>query len=175
MQRRSMLLVALASPLLPGRAHAQALTEAHVKARVAFNLARFTQWPASAFSSPSAPHHWCVAVRDAALTQALAALRSEVVGGRSILPHVNPLALAGACQVLYVEGSSEPDATALLSEAAATAVLTIGDGDAFSQRGVIGLVNVNDSIRFDINLRRMRAAGLAISAQVLKLARRVHE
>ena len=69
----------------------------------------------------------------------------------------------------------ERQSGALLAEVANLPVLTIGDGEAFSQRGIVGLVNVNDAIRFDINLSRMRAAQLNISSQVLKLARRVHE
>lgn len=170
-----MLIAAATSLLTSGAARGQVTTEAHVKARVAFNLARFTQWPTQAFAEASAPQLWCAAVRDGALAGALAALGGETVGGRPIrLQPYAPTAASG-CHVLYVDAEMERQSGALLTQAANLPVLTIGDGEAFSQRGIVGLVNVNDAIRFDINLTRMRAAQLNISSQVLKLARRVHE
>lgn len=175
MQRRSLLIAVASGLLAAGAARAQAATEAHVKARMAFNLARFTRWPAQAFAEAAAPHLWCAAVRDGALASALAALGSETVGGRPLrLQRLAP-GTPMACHVLFIDAQSEAPSSALLASAAALPVLTIGDGEAFSQRGIVGLVNVNDAIRFDINLARMRAAQLSISPQVLDLARRVHE
>jgi YfiR/HmsC-like len=160
---------------VPAVARGQGGAEAHVKARIAFNLARFTQWPAQAFADATSPQHWCASLRDAALARALEALGTETAGGRGIQAQINAGGSVRGCHVLYIEAAAERSAVALLAEAANTPVLTIGDGDGFSQRGIVGLVNVNDSIRFDVNLTRMRAAQLNISSQVLKLARRVHE
>lgn len=172
---RRALLVAATSLLTSGSVRGQAMAEAHVKARVAFNLARFTQWPSQAFAEASAPQLWCTAVRDGALAGALAALDGETVGGRPIKllpPGAMP---SSGCHVLYVDAQTQRQSGALLAEAERLPVLSIGDGEAFSRYGIVGLVNVNDRIRFDINLARMRAAQLNISSQVLKLARRVHE
>ena len=174
LRRRALLLAAATGLLTSSPARGQATTEAHVKARMAFNLARFTQWPAQAFAEAAAPQLWCTAVRDGALAGALAALGGETVGGRPIRLQPYPPSTASGCHVLYVDAEMERESSALLAEAANLPVLTIGDGEAFSRRGIVGLVNVNDAIRFDINLSRMRAAQLNISSQVLKLARRVH-
>ena len=175
MQRRPLLIAAATSLLAAGAARGQAATEARVKARMAFNLARFTQWPAQAFAEPAVPHLWCVGVRDGALAGALAALAGETIGGRPI--KLAPLSAGSltACHVLVLDAETDRRSSALLAEAANLPVLTIGDGEAFSQRGIVGLVNINDAIRFDINLARMRTARLSISSQVLDLARRVHE
>lgn len=174
MQRRPFLIVGATSLVVSSAAHGQPTAEAHVKARMAFNLARFTQWPDGAFAEPAAPHLWCVAVHDGALAAALASLAGEGIGSRSIKLHRVESTSPAACHVLYVAGEAERRATSLLADVSNLPVLTIGDGEGFSQRGIVGLVNVNDSIRFDINLSRMRAAQLNISSQVLKLARRVH-
>jgi hypothetical protein len=40
---------------------------------------------------------------------------------------------------------------------------------------MIEVVNVNDALRFDVNLAALRAAGLALNSQALKLARQVFE
>lgn len=175
MQRRPFLIAGATSLVVPSAAHGQSATEARVKARMAFNLARFTQWPAEAFAEATAPHLWCAAVRDGAQAAAFAALAGDAIGGRPIRLYRLASFAGATCHVLYVEAEVERQAVAHLASAADLPVLTIGDGEGFSQRGIVGLVNVNDSIRFDINLSRMRAAQLNISSQVLKLARRVHE
>ncbi len=175
MRRRPFFIATLGSLLVPATVRGQGSAEAHVKARIAFNLARFTQWPGQAFADAAAPQLWCASVRDAALARAFEALSAETASGRSIQAQIHAGGSVRGCHVLYIEAAAERSAASLLAEAANLPVLTIGDGDAFSQRGIVGLVNVNDTIRFDINLTRMRAAQLNISSQVLRLARRVHE
>ena len=175
LRRRPFIIATLTALLAPTAARGQGNAEAHVKARIAFNLARFTQWPAQAFADAAAPQQWCANVRDSALARALEALSSETAGGRGIQAQINSVNPARGCHVFYIEAAAERNVAALLAGVAGWPVLTIGDGDGFSQRGIVGLVNVNDTIRFDINLTRMRAAQLNISSQVLKLARRVHE
>jgi hypothetical protein len=55
-------------------------------------------------------------------------------------------------------------------------VLTLGAVDGFlSQGGMVELVNVNDALRFDVSLKAVRSAQLALSSQVLKLARQVRD
>ena len=44
-----------------------------------------------------------------------------------------------------------------------------------SHGGMVELVNVNDALRFDVNLKALRGAHLGLSSQVLKLARQVRE
>ena len=55
-------------------------------------------------------------------------------------------------------------------------LLTISDTEGFAARGgMVELVDDNDSIRLDVNLRALRASQLGLSSQVLKLARQVRE
>jgi YfiR/HmsC-like len=159
----------------PRGGHAQTNTEARLRAKLTMNLARFTQWPASSFTSPTESFVVCVAHRGTAIGAAFAELDGGALGQRPLRVVSNPSTLPASCHLLYIEAEAERGAAALLAAAANSAVLTVGDGADFMRRGMIELVNVNDAIRFDVNLGRLRKAQLEFNSQALKLARRVEE
>jgi hypothetical protein len=170
-RRHFMALALLAS----GGARAQTLDEARVKARLAITLARYTQWPAAAFTSPTDPLLFCVVHRNEMLIAAFVELGDQAVAGHPIKV-VTSLPPAGTCHALFVHESAERRGAAALGAVAAQPVLTIGDGDGFAARGgMVELVNFNDATRLDVNLKVIRAARLDLSSQVLKLARQVRE
>jgi hypothetical protein len=153
-------------------AQAQERSEARIKARLTANLARFTLWPSNAFANADDPVVLCLAARTGTLAAAFNELNGVALGSRQLRVTFNPVN-AASCHVLYVEAESERGASALLSAAAQAAVLTVGDGIGFARRGMIELVNVDDAMRFDVHLGRMRRAQLDLSSQALRLARRV--
>lgn len=157
--------------LLAMAARAQPLPETQLKARLVLSLSRFAQWPGAGGSAE--PLRLCVAQQDAAVAQVFAPLDGQVINGRRIqLVKAPPVA---GCQVLFVDASAAR-AGELVRAAAGSATLTIGDGDGFiAQGGMVELVLVNDAMRFDVNLAAMRPVQMALSSQVLKLARQVRE
>ena len=157
-------------------ARAQSPNDARLKARLALTLSRFTQWPASAFASPSEPLAICVLHRSEPLFEAFGELTGQSAGGRVVRVGSNPDKIAGACHVLFIHESADRASHAVLLAAAAQPLLTIGDSEGFAARGgMVELVNVNDTLRLDVNLKALRAAQLGLSSQVLKLARQVRE
>lgn len=55
-------------------------------------------------------------------------------------------------------------------------MLTVGDRARFARTGgMVGLVTVDNKIRFEVNLRMARASGLRIQAALLRLATEVIE
>lgn len=167
----------LAAALLPAApAWAQTLNEARVKAKLALSLARFTQWPPTAFASPSEPLQLCVLQRSDSLRTAFGELTGQTVAGRPVRVLLElPPAIAG-CHLLFVHDAAERDGGLPPAALAGAPVLTIGDGDGFAARGgMVELVNVNDAIRLDVNLKALRAAQLELSSRVLQLARQVRE
>lgn len=162
----------------PG-AQAQTPGDARVKARLALALARFTQWPGTSFSGPSDPLVMCVLSRSDSLLDAFAELSSQTVASRPIKLQLAPDKSFTGCHLVFVHESVERSGAAVASSLAALAampVLTISDADGFSSRGgMVELVNINDAMRLDVNLKSLRAAQLQLSSQVLKLARQVRE
>ncbi|WP_128001007.1 YfiR family protein [Piscinibacter defluvii] len=174
-RRRSLLACAAALPLGMA-ARAQTLDEARVKARLTLTLARYTQWPAASAGAGSDALVLCVAQRSDVLALAFGELAGQAVAGRPVRVLTSPPPAAAGCHVLFVQDGAERDAAALLAAARGTPVLTVGDGDGFVARGgMVELVNVNDAMRLDVNLRALRSARLELSSRVLQLARQVRE
>ena len=154
---------------------AQPLNEARVKAKLAYNMARFTQWPGEAFPTPTAPLLLCLLQRSETLAAAFTELEGLTVGGHPVKVEFHPSKELKECHVVFMhESVSNTRVTSALADLAGSPVLTIGDMARFADRGgMVELVIVNDAIRFDVNLKELRSAQLALSSQVLKLARQV--
>ena len=164
--------MALAAFVCAAQAQAPA-SEAEAKAKFAVTLARFVQWPAGAFASESAPLRLCVLQDSPAVAAAFAGQRGVPVAGRPLAVILLGPGAPTACDLLFVDGSAARSYAVAAGEAP---MLTIGALDGFLSRGgMVELVNVNDALRFDVNLKALRTAHLGLSGQVLKLARQVRE
>lgn len=145
--------------------------DAAAKAKFVVTFARFVRWPSTAFAGSDSRLRLCVEHASPAVGEAFAAHEGMAVSGRVLTISAPPADLSG-CHLLFV------DASALRRTLPATAetLLTLGAVDGFVARGgMVEIVNVDDSLRFDVNLRALRAAQLGLSSQVLRLARQVRE
>jgi YfiR/HmsC-like len=157
--------------------------DAAAKARLVGTFLRFVQWPEGTFAHAAAPLHLCVIHDSAAVGAAFGVHEGSLLAGRPVVVAMNPLPGSATCHVLFVDDSAaqllrRPSAAALPAgqAAAAPATLSIGTADGFlATGGMVELVNVNDRYRFDIDLRALREAQLAVSPGVLKLARQVRQ
>lgn len=148
--------------------------DAAAKAKFVVTFARFVQWPASAFAGSDARLRLCIEHASPAVGEAFAAHEGLAVGGRSltISALAAPASEASGCHLLFVDASAVRHAP----PAAGESLLTLGAVDGFVARGgMVEIVNVDDSLRFDVNLRALRAAHLGLNSQVLRLARQVRE
>jgi len=151
-----------------GSALGAAVDEAQVKAAFVFNVMRYVDWPEGALA-PGAPLVVC-RVGSGALSQALSVLEGRQVAGRQI--RVRPVEgdLSG-CQVLVLP---EGEGAALLSRAQGRPILTLGEGwDFLEDSGIVAMVVLDGKLVFGANLDGARRVNLRLSAQLLKLARRV--
>lgn len=147
---------------------AQTVEGAQVKARVALAIGRFAEMPGR---DPAMPLRLCLAVRGAP-PQPLLALAGEKVGSHGVEVRVGPP--FSACDIIYLDESFTQWRQLLVEPGAAA--LTVGDVPGFlAAGGMIELVIENDAVRFDVNLRALRARSIRLPAQVLKLARQVRE
>jgi hypothetical protein len=169
--------VALAATFNAGPLFAQSSNgDAAVKAKFTVMLARFVQWPPGALGADAAPLRLCVLHNSPTVGAAFGHHAGELVGGRTVRVILNPVAQLGGCNVVFVDVSAARAGADAIDHAAGTPVLLVGAVDGFLLRGgMIELVNVNDALRFDVNLPTLRAAHLGVSSHVLKLARQVRE
>ena len=171
---RRLLASALACVAAIGSAHAQDPSdEAAAKAKFAITLARFVRWPASASATDL---RLCVLHRSRAIAGAFGAYDGSTVAGRMVQVVSNPATLVDACDLVFVDASGAATIPAALEPSGSAPMLTLGAVDGFlSHGGMVELVNVNDALRFDVNLAALRGSGLALNSQALKLARRVQD
>ena len=151
-------------------------SDAVAKARFVVTLARFVQWPDSPVGAGTTDLRLCVLQNSPALAAAFAAHDGASVAGRRLGVSLKPAPSLPGCDLLFVDESAARAARPLLAESATLPMLTLGAVDGFlAQGGMIELVVVDDALRFDVDLKALRATGLSLSSQVLKLARRVRE
>lgn len=151
--------------------------EARIKAVLILRMIKFVEWPADALSKPD-PLQICT-WGDGATSAALQNLqgqkvREQEVRVRKLQPVVAALDTRG-CHVLYVAEAARAEVSAhALYGTGSKALLTISDMPDFGKRGgIISLVQQDNKIGFEVQLRPARAGGLKIGAPLLELARMV--
>jgi hypothetical protein len=157
-------------------AQADTPSEYQVKAAYLFNFAKFIEWPAHAFAGKDALFVLCIAGRDP-FGAALAPFEHKPVQSRELRVRRGVAAddLRG-CHILFVPYSEERRLTRFVRAAEGLPVVTVSEIDGFAEAGgVIGLVEADRRIQFEINLASAQLGGMRISSQLLRLARAVRE
>lgn len=147
-----------------------------LKAAYLYNFAKFVQWPEGA-KAEGDPIRVCVLGEDpfgAGLDKIRgrkAQNREITVARMSDLPKGAP----PACDILFVTESEARAVDNLVASLADYPILTVSDTEEFVQRGgMIGFRNIEQRIKFEINIAASDRARLTISSFLLQLALAVH-
>lgn len=149
-------------------------SETELKAAFLYNFIKFTEWPAEEMANKSDPFVIGVIGKDP-----LGAVLDKTIEGESyqqkaivVRRFARMDESVGHSQVLFISASEENNLAAILKLLDGQAVLTVSEIENFAHRGgVIKLARENNRIVFEINLDSAKRAGLAMNAQLLKLAR----
>ena len=164
------LLVAVAAA-----AHAQATSEAALKAAFLYKFPGYIEWPVNAFASADSPFFVGFIGADdvAAEMEKLVAGRS-VAGRRVSVRRMREGDAVRGVHLLYV-GRGDPASRAQLRAAhGQSGMLVVGDGDRALESGAtIAFVPADDRIAFEVSLDNAEHSGLRISSRMLAVARRV--
>ena len=170
-----MRVLAIGLQLLALSGMAQEYGEYEVKAAYLYNFARFAKWPTMVFPEDSSLLVLCIIGKNP-FGGALDALAGKAVDTHAIrIQHMTGLpgvaALRG-CHLLFISRSEQGRLPQLLATLEGLPVLSVSDIDSFAQvGGMIGLVERDRRIHFDINLAVVQRSGIRLSSQLLKLAR----
>lgn len=147
-------------------------TEYEVKAAFLFHFAKFIEWPPGSLRDD-----FVIGVlgRDPfgdALDHVLA---GKTFGPRRIvLRRGATLDELGDVRVLFIANSEKGHLADILKRLQGRPTLTVGEGDDFvSHGGMVAFRVEDDVVRFDINLEPVARAGLKMSSQLIRVARRV--
>jgi hypothetical protein len=163
--------------LLAGRSNLSAQTAAaqeyRIKAIFLLHFAHFVQWPAAAWGDPQAPLVIGVLGSDpfgGALDQAV--LGEKLGTHPLLLQRYRRVQDIGACHILFISQSEAGQLDGILATLRGRSILTVGDTEAFAQRGgMICFVTVDQKIRLQINLAAAQAAALTIDSRLLRSAK----
>ncbi|MBV9881759.1 MAG: YfiR family protein [Sphingomonadaceae bacterium] len=158
--------------LLAGTASAWAQpSENAVKAAFLPRFARYVTWPAPAKPPPGASFQLCIVGSDPfgpLLDQAAAAV---LIDGHAVTVRRMPTPdQAAGCQLAFVQGATPQDTDRMLLALRNHAVLTVTDGRAGPQHGMIHFAIVAGRVRFFIDDAEAAGRGLSISSRLLALA-----
>jgi len=162
----------LGAPWPRHNAWADVFDEYAVKAAYLYNFAKFVEWPADRFASARTRLLICIA-GDNPFAGALAALSGKRLEHRPVeVRHLPSATGLESCHIVFVGRADQWRFRTVLAKLAGLPILTVSDiGDFAQAGGMIGLVEADRRIRFDINLTATRQANLKLSSQLLKLAR----
>lgn len=149
--------------------------EYQVKAAFIFNFTKFADWPATSFASSNAPLVIGIVGQDPFGSSLEDVVRGELVRNRRfIIKQLRADGELAGCHVLFISRSEKERLPRLLERLKGSPVLTVSDMDGFAEQGgMLHLLLVQDSVKMEINQEAATAAGLQISAKLLKLARLV--
>ncbi len=166
----------LIAPLLGARPDGDGVEEWRLKAAFVLNFARFIEWPGE---EQNARKEFVFGiVGETPVGEALEELvhGKTVNGRRMVVWRRVPVAELGNCDVIYLAGSEQQRLERHLERLRGQPVLTVSDLPGFAGRGgMIELFTESNRVRFAIDVRAMRAAGLTPSSKLLALARLVGE
>lgn len=160
---------AVAAMPLTGRADSESAREYLLKAVFVYNFAKFVDWPATAFATDHPPLIVCIHGH-AAFSQFAAAMKGKSIANRPT--EVRGADRSGApasCHLAFAGGdvsdaADAADAQELVHSEAAGA-FTVSDARNFVRSGgMVGLITVDNKMRFEVNLSASRRAGIRINA-----------
>lgn len=171
-------IVAMFGAALAAGAELAASREDRVKAAFLYNFLRYVEWPRARFTNQDSPLVIGVFGPAPALHGELErTVRGRKIAGRPIVVRTVATAVeAGAAHLLYVPGWETERAGSLLARLRAAPVLAVGEGRAFAEAGGTIVFTVDgDKLRFAVNLKSARTAGITLSSQLVKLATTVDQ
>jgi len=147
--------------------------EYRVKAAMLYNFAKFVDWPDSS-SAGDTQMTFCIAGKSK-LNAPLLDIKGKQIKGRPVV--VRELERPGdmaECQVLFIPASEKARASSYLQQSANYSILTVSDLEKFAESGgMIGFIEEDNKIRFEINLEVAKKQKLKISSHLLNLGKRV--
>ena len=154
-----------------GSAYAENDTASAVKIGFLYNFFKFIDWPPNADTSNG--YRLCTTGLNS-LGEGLLALQDKTINNKhlSVKRGVSGKELKN-CHIVFI--GEDEDTGKPIDDSKGLAVVTVSDKpDFINQGGIIGLIQANNRLAFEVNLDVAKAADIRISAQMLELAKRIN-
>jgi hypothetical protein len=175
LRRTARLCLTLALLLVAQPTRAQPTADA-VKAAFLPRFARYVAWPGPALPAAGMPFQLCIVGRDPFGPMLDHVAANELIDGHSVAIRRLPSAdRTAGCHLAFVQGAAPTDTSRMLLAMRGQPILTVTDGRAGPQRGMIHFTVVGGHVRFFIDEAAAAERGLSISSRLLALAAGVRQ
>ena len=148
--------------------------EYNVKAGFLARFVQYTAWPENIFPTTNSPIVIGVLGADPFGGVLEKTVRDETAGRPQRVLHVDNLAEAAKCQLIFISKLEDDHEAQWLAVLRRLPILTVGEsGHTIERGGVLQFDIKDDRVRFDANWTAMKEAGLKISSPMLVSARKV--
>ncbi|NDF12084.1 MAG: YfiR family protein [Proteobacteria bacterium] len=171
MLRRIILVISLVVAFSLGTRVTWAQTsEYDIKAQFIYNILRMTEWKSAAIKKNGLV--LCTLGADP-FHSALDKVADKSSDLKIVLKRNIVLSDVTSCNALYIS-STEKDVGRIIRKIGSAPILTFSDMQGFvDEKGMVGFIDVDGKIRFEINMASVNAADLKLSAKLLELSRRI--
>ena len=151
-------------------------TEHEVKAAFLYNFTNFIAWPDSSFANKDEPFVIGICGDnpfDGALSEIV---KGEKVNGTHpiVVRQANSTGALRKCQMIFYSSSDKNERERLLGVAKGRSILTVGEADDFAEAGgMIGFVNDNGRVKFELNIVAAENADLRVDSRLQRVAKKI--
>ena len=147
-------------------------TEYQIKAAFLYNFVKFVDWPTQAYAGPTSPTVIGILGENMFGHNLEQAIHNKVIHHHSLqFKQFDSAAEVTNCQVLFISASERNRFPQILAALRGKSILTVSESGHFiPDGGMINFIIVDRKVRFQINNRAARQAGLIISSDLLNLA-----
>lgn len=152
-------------------ASASEVSEYRLKAAFLYNFIAYTRWPDQTVDSLRV----CIHGEDP-FDENLQYLKNKKVNETDLLvQNTKHIPEISDCQVIFISNSAIGNLNNILDHIKNKPVLTISDSINAGRKGIMINMTINEGrIEFNVNLNAVRNANLELSAQLLRLAKKVY-
>ena len=149
-----------------------AFDEYQVKAAFLYNFAKFVEWPAGTFASPSDPIVICIVGENSFGSTLENMVQGKKIGDRAFVVRRLPDMLhPGKCQILFIGAAEWKRTPGWIEGLKGASILTVGEGDDFTALGgIIDFKLQGPRVRIQVDLEAAERSRLRISSKLLSLA-----
>ncbi|MCP5044085.1 MAG: YfiR family protein [bacterium] len=158
---------------VPGPVASESLNEDQIKAAYLYNFARYVEWPGAAHSSSDSALQIGVVGGGAVSELLRKTVAGKKVGSRSlrIVDFETPDEGRGSHILFIADEYSGSVLDGAIDQLAGTHVFVVADDEDFAKKGGVANFFISDSrVRFAINKKAAKNAGLKVSSKLLRLA-----
>ncbi|HZQ69931.1 MAG TPA: YfiR family protein, partial [Terriglobales bacterium] len=117
---------------------AQTLSDYQVKAAYVYNFAKFIEWPAQKFASPTSPFRFCILDDYSFETELNRIVKDKSVAGRPIeVRDVRDGPESRNCHILFVNAAQSKRLRVIVEATRGAGVLSVGETEDFIDQGGI--------------------------------------